>query len=467
LSRISPLASQYLAMHSYDLLIFFGRFHPLLVHLPIGFLLLAILMAMAEQFGWAKGLKTAIPFTLLLGVMSGVLACVLGLMLASGGGYNPDTLSFHKWAGIVTTLIAFVAWAISKGWLAHSFLQGRGYTLSLGAVLLGLMLTGHQGGNLTHGSDYLTEHMPFQFESDDPLIRSTPINLAEVQLFGDVVHPIIRQKCQSCHNESKQKGQLSFASVESYLKGGKHGAIIVPGDTLASELLVRVHLPTEDDLFMPPNGKTPLTDQERSLLSYWVGKAEANFDTLFMATDPSPDLLASVAVYLGLSETETADNEMIQLAEVDLSTLSHVTQAGFHIREMAAESNAYEVVLASNSDPAALETLEALAPNLLWLTLEKGQVTDAKVKMLEKCQNLRKLSLARNPLTDKAISALLSLSKLESLNLYGTQLTAKGARDLAEMPSLKKVYVWQTNISQPELEKLRTDFPQIEWVGGS
>ena len=92
---------------------FFGRFHALIVHLPIGFIILAVIF---ECLAWKKrvDLKLAISYALLIGASFGVIAVVLGLMLASDGGYNIDTLNLHKWTGISTTIVAFLLFFLSK-----------------------------------------------------------------------------------------------------------------------------------------------------------------------------------------------------------------------------------------------------------------------------------------------------------------------------------------------------------------
>ena len=92
-------------------------------------------------------------------------------------------------------------------------------------VVLGIVsYTGHLGGSLTHGEGYLS----FNPASKADLERTNDFNQALV--FRDLVHPILEDKCGSCHNSSKKKGRLSFASMEALLKGGKHGEVIISGD---------------------------------------------------------------------------------------------------------------------------------------------------------------------------------------------------------------------------------------------
>jgi len=57
---------------SSDIALFIGRFHPFLIHLPIGFLLFAFLLECAGMFKRFEPLKPAVPFALL---MRGLKVC--------------------------------------------------------------------------------------------------------------------------------------------------------------------------------------------------------------------------------------------------------------------------------------------------------------------------------------------------------------------------------------------------------
>src|SRR5690606_27027404 len=133
-----------------DLIIFFGRFHPLVVHLPIGFLLLAVIIALVSRKEKYKTLAPALNFVLLLGAISAALACILGLMLSWGGDYNPDSLFWHQWMCILLAVMSFVLYwiGVKKIKLPIYFYQNRHF--AFWGLLLVLAFTGHQGGNLTH-----------------------------------------------------------------------------------------------------------------------------------------------------------------------------------------------------------------------------------------------------------------------------------------------------------------------------
>ena len=93
---------------------FFGRFHPVFVHLPIGILLLAcicILLSLKQKFA---NLKHAIPLMLLLGALSAIVSCVTGYLLANGGDYDGNLVSNHQWMGISVAVLSIILWAIYK-----------------------------------------------------------------------------------------------------------------------------------------------------------------------------------------------------------------------------------------------------------------------------------------------------------------------------------------------------------------
>src|SRR5689334_13461249 len=97
---------------SSDLVRFLGRFHPLLVHLPIGFVLL---VAFAEALSLSPRFRPRVdPVLSLLWpalVLSALLAFSFGLLLAHDGGYPTKLVSMHR----RLTLAAVIAIAASYG----------------------------------------------------------------------------------------------------------------------------------------------------------------------------------------------------------------------------------------------------------------------------------------------------------------------------------------------------------------
>src|SRR5262245_45407789 len=54
------------------------------------------------------------------------------------------------------------------------------------------------------------------------------------------IEPIIKQHCLKCHNEDKARGGLRLDDGKEALVGGNGGAVIVPGKSAESKLLLAV-----------------------------------------------------------------------------------------------------------------------------------------------------------------------------------------------------------------------------------
>jgi uncharacterized membrane protein len=177
-----------------DTTLFLGRFHPLIVHLPIGFLLLAAILFVFSFLKKYAFLRSALPIILFFGAISAVAAAVLGWLLATEGGYQESTLAWHQWMGISVAVVAVAAWVWISGLPQRYFKRNveearvspeaaTAHILSqkkeVGIVMLSLFvlitITGHLGGNLTHGDQYLFTHAPSAIQAifvADP--NSTP-----------------------------------------------------------------------------------------------------------------------------------------------------------------------------------------------------------------------------------------------------------------------------------------------------
>src|SRR5687768_10991429 len=96
---------------------FFGRFHPLVVHLPIGILFLAFLFECLARVKRFNNLSAAVQPSLLIGSIFAFASVVTGLFLSEEGGYEDALLQRHQNFGIATavfTVILYVARAKSS-----------------------------------------------------------------------------------------------------------------------------------------------------------------------------------------------------------------------------------------------------------------------------------------------------------------------------------------------------------------
>ena len=69
-----------------EIVLFFGRMHPLLVHLPIGLMLLLALLEWMSRWPRFKQANAGVGVILLVTVPAAVLTALFGWMLSRGGG---------------------------------------------------------------------------------------------------------------------------------------------------------------------------------------------------------------------------------------------------------------------------------------------------------------------------------------------------------------------------------------------
>jgi len=74
---------------------FLGRFHPLVVHLPIGLVLLVAALECAGFFRNRKHLQASASFVLTLAAFTALMAVFLGWLLARSGGYEGRLVTRH------------------------------------------------------------------------------------------------------------------------------------------------------------------------------------------------------------------------------------------------------------------------------------------------------------------------------------------------------------------------------------
>ena len=254
-----------------DIIQFFGRFHVLVLHLPIGILLLAALMEIHIAF-FKRERSNTINLIWFWGAISAIFACILGYMLSLGGGYSDDAVFIHKAFGISVAVVAIICTLI--------FSLQKKLNKSLTTVLASLQLfllfsTGHYGANMTHGETYLVEHAPnfvrklAGFEPHQgPRPEITSLEQADVYL--DIIEPIFKKNCVSCHNDAKAKGKLNLASIAGIQKGGKTASTLGEGNIENSELYHRITMDEHSKKFMPAEGKTPLTELQVKTIAWWI-----------------------------------------------------------------------------------------------------------------------------------------------------------------------------------------------------
>ncbi len=431
-----------------ELYINLSRFHPLLVHLPIGILLFVFFMEGYQRWKKTAELEAAIRLGLLIGMLSAVGAMATGLSLANEGGYDVSLLNWHKWMGIgLGVLSGLLYWTkmTHKSWLSKL------YPSIFIAVIALLFGTGHYGGNLTHGVDYLFTN------GQSEAITVTDIQTANV--YQTIIQPILKNKCNGCHNPSKAKGQLIMTTEEGILKGGENGSLFNFEQPEKSEFLVRVHLPMTEKKHMPPKGKKQLEEDEINLLTWWI-QNKACFDCLVK------DMEATKAVEPLLQRYKSAESnlEAIKVEPLKAETIDELNKAGIRVSPISETSPLVFVDLSNhqNLDNTLLKKVKNIGQNVIELNLANSNFSDIHASIFSSLPHLQKLQLQHTDITDRTVAKLSQLEYLASLNLYKTAITDAALSPIANLKALKKLYTWQTNISNAAMADFQQSKPLVQ-----
>ncbi len=95
---------------------------------------------------------------------------------------------------------------------------------------------------------------------------SAPPGAQAVAHFEENVRPLLKAKCEACHNQKNKSSGLSLDSRESVLTGGNRGPAVKPGAADGS-LLIRA-IEQKSDLKMPPGGR--LKDDQIAAIRQWI-----------------------------------------------------------------------------------------------------------------------------------------------------------------------------------------------------
>lgn len=253
---------------------FLGPFHTVVLHLPIGFFTIVVVLETVAFFQPGEVLRKIIQLVLVLTVLSAAVAATFGWMRGIGGDYDPEILNQHRWSGIIFAVCVLIASVIHWGIVRGRSLRGI-YWGTLAASMGLMTIAGHLGGDLTHGSSYLTENAP-QFLKNlmgkkEVKVVVEPSKDEGAKYYVEQIKPIFEAKCFSCHGTEKKKGGLRLDKRELVLKGGESGEPAIKlNDPAASYLLRLIMLPADNDDVMPPAGKGTVNEEEIMKLIRWI-----------------------------------------------------------------------------------------------------------------------------------------------------------------------------------------------------
>lgn len=448
------------------LFLFIGRLHPLILHFPIVLIILALLFEVAGHFYHMKTGENTVLVLLIAAALSGVISIAAGFFLFASGDYAGNLMDRHFWAGAITGAAIFftlAAYYIHRSTARHYHLYFGGLILANAAVAY----TSHLGGSITHGQDYLTEHLQFIFHNVDGKEQKSE---AEMLVYEDMIHPIFEAKCMSCHNAQRAKGDLLMSSYEDLLKGGESGSpSVTPGKPGESELFKRVTLPEDHSDKMPPEGKTPLAESEVALLKYWIASgAEVSHKVVDAQKVDSVGALIT-----GLLPEMKRYKRRVHIQEVKLKTLEQeLEQVALKLdisirRDTLADENLFTIGMKFPPAQFTNDQFMELSPfyqAFSKVSLTSSGIDDSGLYYIGQMSNVRELYLQKTSIDGSGLIHLQKLPHLETLNLSFTKVDDKSLIDLLNFPSLKVVYLYRTNTSMQVIEAMRKYRPRVRFL---
>ena len=435
---------------------FFGRFHVALVHLPIGILLLACVFQWLERKPKFYSLHVATQIAFMIGMICAILSAITGYLLSRGGDYDEDLVTAHQWMGISVAIVSVVMYYLYR----RSLRAGLQLSVSILLFIL-IIITGHLGGSLTHGSDYLTKGFT---KSTDTLAERKPIpNVQEAVTYSDIIQPLLQTKCYSCHGKNKQKGRLRMDDTLRLMKGGKDGLVIKPGNAEKSEMVRRTSLPREDDDHMPPKEKPQLSQDQIALIHWWIATG-ASFSKKVKDLD-QPENIKPILVALQKEEQKKIpipDIPATPVPKADEIAIKKLRDIGVVVIPVAQNTNYLlaDLVTMRKFGDSDAHLLEPLKEQLIWLKMGSTLITDSSLQLISQFRNLMRLQLDHTNVTDRGLASLRSLTNLRYLNLVGTRVTAQGIMQLKNLRNLQSIYLYQTEVKKSDWNNLKKMFPK-------
>lgn len=440
---------------------FIGHFHPVLVHLPIGILLIGCVFQWLVVKDKYKKLTAAVGITLFWGMIFSVLSCITGYLLSLSGEYEGQLVTRHQYLGIAVALVSILLYYLYKRSINLSF--SRWLALILAALIV---ITGHMGGSLTHGEDYLSFSPITQEEKYE---RKAIADVQAAKAYDDVVKPILQEKCYSCHSVTKQKGKLRLDLPEFIQKGGKEGNTLVSGDPEKSEMIKRLLLPRNEEHHMPPKEKPQLTENEVALLHWWV-QTGASFDKTVKDLSQLEKMKPILTALQNpeLKKASIADIPESPVNPTGIEQLSRIRARGITIMPVSQNCN-YLQASFINTETVTVKDIELLVPvkeQLVWLKLSNHPIDESAAKVIGQLTKLVRLQLDNTKWNDAAMNELKSLKNLQHLNLVRTFVTEKGIMQLAGSKNLRTLYVYQSKIDFSNWSSLQSAFPSTKIDSG-
>ena len=400
---------------------------------------LLLVVSRYQKAGLKKAIRIGVDFSFAGALMAALMGCLLSLDEA----YDFNSLKFHFWAGIITLILSFSLCILHRMKGKENLFFG-----SYLVTLLALTVTGHKGGQITHGEDYLSTADLFE----EPIMV---VQKDSVDYYKEVVHLIFEDKCVSCHNSNKSKGELRLDRYDLMLNGGERGSMFDAQNPNESRLIRYINLPKEDKLHMPPKNKSQLSEKEKWLLTDWV-TSSAYLKEGKVSLLKNEDLKSNVLSFLGAEK---------QVSAASRGDLAKLLATGFRIKPNALHDNLLRIKFMKPSlTNDHLKTLLKVKKQLFELDVSNTNFDDEMATILLDFPRLKHLRLDHTKISDDALSFLKNTA-LEVLNLCNTKVTHQGVQNLLKVKPPKTIYAWNTAIDRDQQKQLASIAPSLIHFG--
>ncbi len=438
-----------------------GRLHPLLVHFPLALIPLIFLFELLYRdrpvAAWPQ-IKRVLWCTALL---TAVASAVVGYFLYGSGDYGGDLFTEHfKGGSYPTAFIGITAYLGIRLPARPSKNKVYLYRGMLAVSLLGVIYTGHHGGSLTHGEAFITEAMPF----------SAPENFvdkprAELLVYGDLIAPILEQRCVSCHNANKIKGGLQLTTLPLMLAGGDSDQPTLSPHAPDNSLLYhRISLPATHDDRMPPEGKSMLSNTEIDLISWWIEEG-ATEEQLF-GSGPADSLRAHPIQRLADSQINLRRRRARKQMEIGklIESLAPEIPTLLIAPDPATNNTSLAVSMHIPPRPVDDNTISNLisqTDQITSLSLAGSDITDDALYHISQLPDLSSLYLTYTAIEGSGLTYLRDLPALGTLSLSGTGLQNEHIINLSQMPALEAVYLHDVPVDSMVIVALQGFMPAV------
>jgi len=422
-----------------------GKFHPLVLHFPIVFVILIVTYFLFFQHRRLP--KDTEKLILTINAFFAVLVAICGLLLSKQNSYESGIIDFHKWGGIA---IAILSWI-----LVYTLnLEIRFKKLIALVFFFVLMVSAHKGAQLTHGVNVL------DFPKPAAPVKQSILTDSMATIYELGVAPVLAQKCISCHGAEKMKGDLQLNTPANILKGGKTGNLLQGDLKKVALLFERIHLPQSDEKHMPPDGKSQLTTDELTILSQWIkGGSDFKIKLNELAKDDSLHIL--------IGKSRLADNQIVA-PKTNLPDLKEFNSNYCTVNYLFNGSDDVEVNFFQGRfyDKENLKKLMKIKSQIASLNMQGMPMAKEDLNTITQFMNLQKINLNYTGLDMASLEVLKPMTKLRSVSICGIEFNEASLNKFLDQSNFSSVNIWSNKTDKKMVERIVSKYPTKKIVAG-